>query len=191
MHINREIRKKLETIGLPAYVLEYLNEKFIEAEKYCEENKMLKQELQMLKEQMGSKDSSLMEMYKGNQQREPMGFYQPIRGRRFESPMRYEHITWEDEEYPETFEEPMDRRGRGGSRNEISNRRGGGRGSRNEARSEARNEVTSRRGGNQSRGGGSGGGSSNVSPTSERTNYEMMRQDGDEVFYPEVPEVFE
>lgn len=147
MHIPREIRKKLEA-SLPSYVLEFLTEKFIEAEKYCEKSKELEKEVGMLKSMVYQKDEALMNMYQqgsSNQQRSTMGYSPYLGQQKGEQPSShyypFEHEEWD---YPHDRRGSYMRRGVPGSKYRYEARRG----SRNDA------------GGGSSGGGNSGGGNS-------------------------------
>lgn len=66
MHIPRRIREVLEA-KLPPLVLEALNSKFEEAERYCEESKTLQKRNNWLEQQLETKDMQLMQMYQMQQ----------------------------------------------------------------------------------------------------------------------------
>lgn len=145
MHISREIRKKLES-SLPSYVLEYLTEKFEEAERYCNENKQLKQKLAMLEEKLEMKDTDLMKLYKYNQQKQefgsgsgqqkqqnPIGYSynqpQEYKKKQSSSFINYDYNPYEEEELSEYFPQyrtnnnVVMKRGVPGSEYNISSRR--------------------------------------------------------------------
>lgn len=113
MHISREIRRKLEG-SLPSYVLEYLTEKFTEAEEYCNKAKQLESKIATLENQLRLKDQLLFRMSQGNRGYNQLGYNYSQRNT---PKSRY----WEDSqqnEYPSEVPDITYARGKSGRGND-------------------------------------------------------------------------
>lgn len=151
MEIPREIRKKLES-SLPSHVLEFLTEKFIEAEQYCEKAKQLEKENGWLHQQLHQTLTNVMQ----SQQQGGLGYSQHSQNQQGNQQGQYASARFipfeQEDEYPTYF---VMRRGvpgsemrRGGNRNTYAEQGGGQGGSQGGGQS----------GGQGAQGGGQGGG---------------------------------